>query len=113
MGSNQKLLPIFDIKYRLEREIFVVIFGKVQSLWLWRNPLTGVITELHALSAGWHDSFFGAENLILVNLCTVLAVGAVRLDLLSEKHSILPRIFFFTIIQHYSSECYLFFSAAS
>ena len=70
----------------LQGIVFLVIFAEIQCFWLRRDPLAGVIGKFAAFS-GFHDNaFFNAEDLPLIDFCSVGAIGAGFWHFAAEKH---------------------------
>ena len=70
----------------LQREIFLFILGKIHGFGLKGNPLAGIIAEFDTFAVGHTDSFFCAENLVVVQLCAMDTNGAGVLDFLTKQH---------------------------
>jgi hypothetical protein len=70
----------------------VIVFAEIQSLWLGRNPLAGIIFELAALLCFHHDTALDTEKLILVHSGGVGAIGARVRNFLSEQHICCPSV---------------------
>ena len=70
----------------LQGKIVLFVFGKIQSLGLGGDPLEGVVAEFAAVVTVPDDSFFGAENGILIQFGSVEAVNAGTVDFLTKQH---------------------------
>jgi hypothetical protein len=73
-------------RFLLQRIVFLVVFGKIQSLRLGRDTLAGVVPELEALFVRSSHALFGAEDLLIIEFRAEAAVGAGFLDALSKEH---------------------------
>lgn len=71
----------------LQRKIFVVIFGKVQSLCFLRNTLAGIIAKPPALVIRHPNSFFDAKNLTILKLCAIFAVDTKMFYFFTKQHT--------------------------
>ena len=73
-------------RFSLQGIVFLIVFGKIQSFRLGRDPLAWIVLELQALMILGYGTPFGAEDLLVVDPGAEAAVGAGFLDALSEEH---------------------------
>ena len=83
---------------------------KIRFLRLGRYTLGGVIAELPALALNAHNAPFDAEDLLLVELGAIDAVGAGFFDFLSKQHSVASFYLYERIIHEQQRNCYCYFS---
>ena len=89
----------------LQRKIFGFILVKIQCLGFQRDPLRGVVGELAAFFAG-DDALLNAEDLILIQHCSVDTVNAGFFYLFLKQHTD-PS--FFLIIHQMVGKFYCYF----
>ena len=70
----------------LQGKILGFIFGKVQGLWLWRDPLARIVPEAKAAVFGAFYPTLAAKHQSLFHRRTVDTVAAAAGDLFPEKH---------------------------
>lgn len=70
----------------LQREIFLIISGKIQGFCFVGNPLAGIIFKPAAFVINGFYTFFGTENLVLLQTRAVQTVTAGTFDLFTKQH---------------------------
>jgi hypothetical protein len=71
----------------LKRKILTVILREIDSLRLRRNALARVVAKFPTLTDIAGKAAFDAQNLLIVQKCTVRAIFTGFFNFLSEQHS--------------------------
>ena len=71
----------------LQREIFLIISGKIQGFCFGRNPFAGIIFKPAAFVINGFYTFFGTENLVLLQTRAIQTIAAGTFDLFTKQHT--------------------------
>lgn len=74
-------------RFILKSEIFLVIFGKIQSLCFWGDPLTGIIPKAPALILNRFHTLPGAKDLSVFQICSKQTVAAGTFYFFTKQHN--------------------------
>ena len=66
----------------------MLIFSQIQSLGLAGDALAGIIAESPALTVQGHDAALGAQNLFIIQFCTVQTIAAAAINFFTKQHGI-------------------------
>lgn len=89
-----------------------VVFAKIQCFGFGGDTLTGVVFEFTAFVRFHYHAPLDAQDLLLVDHCSVGAIGAGTGHFLSEQHGIDLTVDFELIIQQHAANFYHFFAAS-